>query len=159
MQVISVTLPHIIDIVIPQPIMRVIMSQHIAIMSMVMAPCGFIMQRMPLAVISQVMAGIIGMPQHVIIGMPLQVIMQGMPQAIIDCIISQQSFIMSMDMPSVGVIMHSMPSAVMVQVMWHIMGDMPIIIGMVGIGMPAIDSGMAIVFCIAFISFLSEEFN
>jgi hypothetical protein len=142
MQVISVTPPHVIAIVMPQPSMRFIMSQHIAIMSMLMAPRGIIMQRMPVGVISHVMAGIIGMPQHIIIGMPLQVIMQGMPQSIIDCIMSQQSFIMSIDMPSAGIIMHSMPCAVMSQVMWHIMGDMPII-GIV-IGMPDIISGMVI---------------
>ena len=143
MQVISVTPPHIMAMVMPQPIMRFIMSQHMAIMSMPMAPAGFIMQRMPVAVISHVMAGIIGMPQHIIIGMPLQVIMQGMPQSIIDCIMAQQSFIMSIDMPSAGIIMHSMPSAVMLQVMWHIIGDMPIIMGIV-IGMPEFISGMAI---------------
>jgi hypothetical protein len=142
MQVISVTLPQVIAIVMPQPSMRFIMSQHIAIMSMLMAPRGIIMQRMPVGVISQLMAGIIGMPQHIIIGMPLQVIMQGMPQSIIDCIMSQQSFIMSIDMPSAGIIMHSMPCAVMSQVMWHIMGDMPIM-GIV-IGMPDIISGMVI---------------
>ena len=152
MQVISVTPPHIMAIVMPQPIMRRIMSQHMAIMSMPMAPAGFIMQRMPVAVISQVMAGIIGMPQHIIIGMPLQVIMHGIPQFIIDCIMSQQSFIMSIDMPSAGVIMHSMPSAVMSQVMWHIIGDMPIIMGIV-IGMPEFISGMAIfIWGIAFMS-------
>ena len=83
MQFISIMLPQLICIDMPQSIMRFIMSQHIFSMSMLMPALGIIMQLMPLADISHFIIGIIGMPQHIIIGMPLQVMVQGMPQLII----------------------------------------------------------------------------
>jgi len=63
-------LPHIIVIGMPQAIMRFMVSQHILSMSMLIMPIGIIMQLMPVAVISQVIFGIIAMPQQLIIGMP-----------------------------------------------------------------------------------------
>ncbi|MQY51135.1 hypothetical protein HCX48_06360 [Rhodocyclus tenuis] len=101
--------PAIIIIGVPHIIMRFIMSQHMVIIFMGIAGVGVIMTIMPLPVISMLIAGIIGMPHIIIIGMPLQVIIIGMPFSIIDCIIMQQSFIMSMVMPSEGVIMHIIP--------------------------------------------------
>ena len=61
-------LPHIIVIGMPQAIMRFMVSQHILSMSMLIVPMGIIMQVMPVAVISQVILGIIAMPQQLIIG-------------------------------------------------------------------------------------------
>ena len=49
------------------------------------------------------------MPQHVIIGIPLQLIMQGTPLAIMLVSIVHMSFIMSFVVPSPGIIMHIMP--------------------------------------------------
>jgi hypothetical protein len=140
MQTIIGMLPHIMVIGMPQLIMRFMLSQHIFSMSMLIMPVGIIMQTMPFASILQVISGIIGMPQQAIIGMPPHIIPQGVPLAIIDIIMSQQSFIISMVQPSAGFITHSMPSAVMEQSMWHIIGimaamgmaDMPI--GMLFIG-------------------------
>lgn len=63
-------LPHIIVIGMPQAIMRFMVSQHILSMSMLIMPMGIIMQLMPVAVISQVIFGIMAMPQQLIIGMP-----------------------------------------------------------------------------------------
>lgn len=61
---------------------------------------------------------------HIIIGMPLQLIIIGMPVPIMRV---QASFIMSMDMPAMGFMVQTMPSAVISQVMvQHITG---IIIG------------------------------
>jgi hypothetical protein len=65
-----------------------------------------------------------GMPQQLIIGMPPQIIMQGMPLAIIVVSMVHMSFIMSLVVPSPGIIMHIMPLSVMVQVMRHIIGIM-----------------------------------
>ena len=49
--------------------------------------------------------------QH-IIGMPLQLIIMGMPQSFIIFIISaQQFFIMSMFIPAIGMILHSIRSS------------------------------------------------
>ena len=63
-------LPHIMVIGMPQAIMRSMVSQHILSMSMLIMPIGIIVQVMPVAVISQVIFGIIAMPQQLIIGMP-----------------------------------------------------------------------------------------
>ena len=49
------------------------------------------------------------MPQQLIMGMPAQVIMQDMPFAIMDVSMVHMSFIMSMVVPSPGIIMHIMP--------------------------------------------------
>ena len=62
------------------------------------------------------------MPQQLIIGIPLQVIMQGMPLAIIVVSMVHMSFIMSFVVPSPGIIMHIMPLSVMVQVMRQVIG-------------------------------------
>jgi hypothetical protein len=67
--------------------------------------------------------------QH-IIGMPLQLIIMGMAQSFIILFMSmQQLFIMSMLMPGIGIILHIMPSAIMVHSMTHFI---------IGIGMPII---------------------
>jgi len=68
MQTMHGVLPHITVIGMPQAIMRFIVSQHILSMSMLIMPIGIIMQTMPVAVISQVIFGIIAMPQQLIIG-------------------------------------------------------------------------------------------
>ncbi|UWX04133.1 hypothetical protein H1235_01665 [Pseudoxanthomonas sp. NC8] len=131
--------PHTMVIGMPQPIMRFIASQHIFIMSMPIIPVGFIMQTMPPASMVQLISGIIGMPQQAIIGMPPHIIPHGVPQAIIDIIRSQHAWSISMLEPSAGFITHIMPSAVMEQSMWHIIGII-VAIGIDGIciGMPAI---------------------
>jgi len=65
--------------------------------------------------------------QH-IIGMPLQLIIMGMAQSFIILFMSmQQLFIMSMLMPGIGIILHIMPSAIMVHSMTHFIMGMPII--------------------------------
>lgn len=146
MQTIIGMLPHIMVIGMPQPIMRSIDSQHILSMSMLIMPMGIIMQTMPCDSILQVIFGIIGMPQHDIIGMLPHIIPHGVPLAIIDIIMSQQSLSISIVQPSAGFITHIMPSAVIEQSMWHIIGIM-VAIGicdMPGIGMVFI--GIGIVF-------------
>jgi len=71
--------------------------------------------------------------QH-IIGMPLQLIIIGMPQSFIIFIIrAQQFFIMSMFMPGIGMILHIMQSAIMVHSITHFID---------GIGMPIIGIGI-----------------
>ena len=80
------------------------------------------------------MAGIIAMPQQLIIGMPAQVMVQDMPLDIIEVSMVHMSFIMSMVMPSPGIIEHIMPCAVISQVMRQFIGII-IAIGMPGIGM------------------------
>ena len=109
MQTIIGTLPHIMVIGMPQFIICVIMSQHTLSMSMLIMPVGIIMQVMPCFDISHFIVGIIGIPQQLIIGMPAQVIMQDMPLAIMDVSFVHMSFIMSIVMPSPGIIMHIMP--------------------------------------------------
>src|SRR5690606_40191622 len=76
------------------------------------------------------------LPQQAIIGMLPHIIPQGVPQAIIDVIMSQQAWSISMVVPSAGFITHIMPSAVMEQSMWHIIGII------VAIGMDGIEAGM-----------------
>jgi hypothetical protein len=71
--------------------------------------------------------------QH-INGMPLQLIIIGMLQSFIIFIIkSQQLFIMSMFMPAIGMILHIMPSAIIVHSITHFID---------GIGMPIIGIGI-----------------
>jgi hypothetical protein len=77
---------------------------------------GVIMQSMPFAVMVQVIFGIMGIPQQLIIGMPEHIIPTGVPHAIMSIIIVQRLFIISMLVPSPGNIEHFMPSAVMEQV-------------------------------------------
>jgi hypothetical protein len=72
--------------------------------------------------------------QH-IIGMPLQLIIIGMPQSFIIFIIRlQQFFIMSMFMPAIGMILHIMQSAMTVHSITHFIDGigMPIIGGIIG---------------------------
>jgi hypothetical protein len=84
--------------------------------------------------------------QH-IIGMPLQLIIMGMAQSFIILFMSmQQLFIMSMLMPGIGIILHVMPSAIMVHSMTHfIIGIgigimfMPVIMAMASADMHIID--------------------
>ena len=117
--------PHIMVIGMPQAIIRFIMSQQLLSMSMLIMPLGIIMHIMPLAVISNFIIGIIGMPQQLIIGMPLQIIPHGVPLAIISFIIRHMERIISMEVPSAGSIMQSMPWSFMEQSIWHIIGIMP----------------------------------
>ena len=102
-------LPHIMVIGMPHAIMRFMVSQHILSMSMLIMPVGVIMQSMPLGVMVQVIFGIIAMPQQLIIGMPEHIIPTGVPQAIMSVSIAPMLFIMSMLMPSAGIIEHFMP--------------------------------------------------
>jgi hypothetical protein len=72
--------------------------------------------------------------QH-ISGMPLQLIIIGMLQSLVLFIIrAQQFFIMSMFMPAIGMILHIMPSAIMVHSITHFIDGigMPIIGGIIG---------------------------
>src|SRR5262245_40023915 len=108
-------LPHIIVIGIPHAIIRFIVSQHILSISLLIMPVGIIMQSMPFAVIVQVIFGIMGMPQQLIIGMPEHIMPTGVPQAIMSVIIEHMLFSMSMLVPSAGIIEHFMPSAVIMQ--------------------------------------------
>lgn len=80
------------------------------------------------------MVGIIGMPQQLIMGMPAQVIMQGMPVLIMLVSMVHMSFSMSFVVPSPGIIMHIMPLSVMEQVMRHVMGIM-VAMGIAGMPM------------------------
>ena len=68
--------------------------------------------------------------------MPLQLIIIGMLQSFIIFIIrAQQFFIMSMFMPAIGMILHIMPSAIMVHSITHFID---------GIGMPIIGIGIMV---------------
>ena len=107
--------PHIMVIGMPQAIIRFIMSQQLLSMSMLIMPLGIIIIIMPLAVISHCIIGIIGMPQQLIIGMPLHIMPHGVPLAIISFIIMHIERIMSMLVPSAGSIMHIIPLSVMLQ--------------------------------------------
>lgn len=69
---------------------------------------------------------------HIIIGMPPHIIIMGMPQAIIRFMRSQQSFIISMVVPSIGIIVQTMPAGVISQVIMQVgIGIMPAIIGII----------------------------
>lgn len=140
--------PHVTVTGMPQLIMRFMLSQHTFSMSMFIMPIGIIMQVMPCASMLQLIFGIIGMPQQDIIGMPPHIMPQGVPLAIMAIIMSQQSFIISMVQPSAGFITHIMPSAVMAQSMWHIIGIM-VAMGMAGMRFIGID----IMFMVALIVF------
>lgn len=74
------------------------------------------------------------MPQQLIIGMPAQVSMQGVPLFIMLASIAHMSCIISMVLPSPGFITHFMPLSVMEHVIRHAMGTI------IGTG---IDMGMA----------------
>ncbi|MFT4246586.1 MAG: hypothetical protein QM581_00945 [Pseudomonas sp.] len=144
--------PHVMVIGMPQPSMRCMLSQHSLSMSMLIMPVGIIMQTMPCDSILQLICGIIGMPQQAIIGMLPHIIPHGVPQDIIDIIMSQQSLSISIVQPSAGFITHIMPSAVMAQSMWHIIGIM-VAIGMAdmpGIGMVFV--GIDIMFIAVFMA-------
>jgi hypothetical protein len=108
--------PQHIIIGMPQFIMFCIMVQNMASISMLMPLVGIIMQVMPFLPISQLIVGIIGMPQHIIMGMPPQVIIIGMPRAIMSLIIVHMSLSISMVQPSPGVIMHFIPLSIISQV-------------------------------------------
>jgi len=85
--------------------------------------------------------------QH-IIGMPLQLIIIGMPHSIILFISMQQFFSMSMLMPCIGIILHSIMSPCMEHSIMHFMVGMPTfmpIIGMDIIGMDIIGFIMPII--------------
>ena len=109
MQTIIGIVPHMRVIGMPQLIIFVMVSQHILSMSMLIMPVGIIMQLMPVALISQVIFGIIGMPQQLIMGIPAHIMPTGQPQAIISLSMAHMLFIMSIDVPSAGIIMHFMP--------------------------------------------------
>lgn len=75
---------------------------------------------------------------HIIIGMPLQLIIMGMPMPIMVIMRVQHSFIMSMVMPAMGFMVQTMPSAVISQVMVQvitgiIIGIMPFMPPIMGI--------------------------
>jgi len=151
MQTIIGMAPHIMVIGIPQAIMLFIMSQQHFIMSMLIMPIGIIVHIMPLSVISILIFGIIAMPQQLIIGMPLQFMPQLMPLAIMLFIIMHIDRIISMLVPSAGIIMHIMPLSVIEQLIWHIIGIMPAI----GIGMFVIGMFVIGIFIAVFIDLLS----
>ncbi len=114
--------PHISVIGMPQLIIFVIMAQHISSMAMLIMPVGISMHCMPFAVISQLIIGFMAMPQQLIMGIPEHIIMHGVPFFIIMVMVMHMSFIMSMLMPSAGIIMHCIPLSVIVQVMRQDMG-------------------------------------
>jgi hypothetical protein len=68
MQIMHGVLPHIMVIGMPQAIMWFIVSQHIFSISMLIMPVGIITHTMLFALISQVILGIMAMPQQLIIG-------------------------------------------------------------------------------------------
>jgi hypothetical protein len=87
--------------------------------------------------------------QH-IIGIPQHIIIIGIPIAMHFIMLSQHPFIISMVMPSIGVILHIMPSLVISMVILHIIGGfiigMGIIIGII-FGMPIIDGIIIPIIC------------
>ncbi len=79
---------------------------------------------------------------HIII-MPPQAIMQGMPMAIMAIMRSQASVNAGMAMPPIGIILQTMPSAVISQVMLAIIIGIIIICGIIMLGiMPGIILGI-----------------
>ena len=85
-----------------------------------------------------------GQTPHIIIGMPPHIIMHGIPFCIIDIIMFMRSFIISICEGSMGIIRQIIPSLPISHVILHIIGIMPvigIIIG-IGIGMPIIMFGI-----------------
>ncbi|WP_155804457.1 hypothetical protein [Magnetospirillum fulvum] len=81
-----------------------------------------------------------------IIGIPLHIIVIGMPIAIIVVMRSHIAFIMSMVMPAVGIILQTMPSAVISQVI--VQHGVGIIIGII---MPLFIIGMVMPFIIGIV--------
>ncbi|UQA58444.1 hypothetical protein [Polyangium aurulentum] len=70
----------------------------------------------------------------IIMGMPPHIIIMGMPELIMRIIASHRSFMVSMDMPSVGIILQVIPSLPISQDTLHIMGiPMPIMPGIIPI--------------------------
>ncbi|NWD05220.1 hypothetical protein HX874_05535 [Pseudomonas gingeri] len=133
----------------------IIRAQQLFIMSMFIPAIGMILHCMPSASIEHSITHFIdgiGMPiigiMLLIIGMAMaawdmhimlmlaQCIIIGMPQSIIICIICALFLNMAMSMPAAGIILHSMPSAIISQLMVAIIIGIPIagIIGMVFIG-------------------------
>ncbi|NVZ24072.1 hypothetical protein HX881_00805 [Pseudomonas gingeri] len=143
----------------------IIRAQQLFIMSMFMPAIGMILHCMPSASIEHsithfidgigmpiigigIMLPIIGMAMaawdmHIML-MLAQCIIIGMPQSIIICIICALFLNMAMSMPAAGIILHSMPSPIISQLMVAIIIGIPMagIIGMVFIG---------ICICMAFI--------
>ena len=76
---------------------------------------------------------------HIIMGMPLQLIIIGIPIVIIAFIALQRSAMPSMPAPSIGMHFMTMPSFVISHVQRHIIG-IAIIIGI--IGMPPVIPGI-----------------
>jgi hypothetical protein len=68
---------------------------------------------------------------HIIIGIPAQLIIAGMPIAIIAFMALQRSVIICIDEASIGIIRQTMPSFVISQVIRHMSG-IAIIIGIIG---------------------------
>ena len=133
-------------------IIFIIRVQQFFIMSMFMPAIGMILHIMQSAIsvhsITHFIDGI-GMPiigigimvliigvamlawdMHIMLMLP-QCIIIGMPQFIIICIMSALFLNMAMSMPAAGIILHSMPSSIISQVMVAIIIGMPII-GIIG---------------------------
>lgn len=103
----------------------------------------------------QVIFGIMAMPQQLIIGMPEHIMPTGVPQAIMSVSIVHMLFIMSIEAPSPGIIVHFMPWAVIAQVIWHIIGimdamGMPVLPGIID-GIPI---GAVGIICIGAAAFM-----
>jgi hypothetical protein len=153
-------------------IIFIIRAQQFFIMSMFMPAIGMILHIMQSAMsvhsITHFIDGI-GMPiigigiimfiigmamlagdMHIMLMLP-QCIIIGMPQFIINCIISALFLNMAMSMPAAGIILHIMPSSIMSQDMVAIIIGMPIIdiIGMLAF--------IGICICMAFIMVLFPE--
>ena len=73
---------------------------------------------------------------HIIIGMLPHIIIIGIPVAIIFAMASQRSFIISMEMPSAGIILQIIPSFAISQDILHIIGAAPGIMPIMGMPMP-----------------------
>jgi hypothetical protein len=131
-------------------IIFIIKAQQLFIMSMFMPAIGMTLHIMQSAItvhsITHFIDGI-GMPiigiimlaigmamlagdMHIMLMLP-QCIIIGMPQFIIICIMSALFLNMAMSMPAAGIILHSMPSSIISQVMVAIIIGMPII-GIIG---------------------------
>lgn len=149
-------------------IIFIIKAQQFFIMSMFMPAIGMILHIMQSAItvhsITHFIDGI-GMPiigigigiimlaigmamlawdMHIMLMLP-QCIIIGMPQFIIICIMSALFLNMAMSMPAAGIILHSMPSSSISQVM------VAIIIGMPIIGIIGMLAFIGICICMAFI--------
>lgn len=147
-------------------IIFIIRAQQFFIMSMFMPAIGMTLHIMPSAIMEHsithfidgigmpiigmgIMALIIGIAMaacdmHIMLMLP-QCIIIGMPQFIIICIISALFLNIAMSMPAAGIILHTMPSSIISQVMVAIIMGMPII-GIIGMLL-----FIGICICIAFI--------